>query len=391
MTRECKTNREKLAVLAGYAQSTCTYQAIEFGRRARVPNAASQTLALKYGDCKDHALLLKQLLAGVGIPSELAVVNSSKPITPELPSLDQFDHMVLYVPGAAVEQPANAIGGLIVDVTQKNADPLLYPPHGLADKSFLILDAKQPRVVHTPPFQLDAQQLTSQRRIVIHPDPNQQNLVEVEVEEQLTLNAYIAPGMRTYLRAFESGERREALQTVIAANQNIRLKRADFENLENVSQPLVLKLQYTLPDALHALRSTTSGNTLVGRIPALWETYYLEADYLDSRETPFEISTPRLVRSSFDVVLPEGYRLDDVERLSSNGQTPFAAWSSRARADGSTIHVDHVVRVPAGRFAAKDYPAYYAGMKQSLSILQTPLTFRADGMVAAAQSNTLLR
>ncbi len=145
LTKGCTTNREKLAVLAEYTQGACTYHAIEFGRRARVPNSAAQTLSLHYGDCKDHALLLKQLLAGVGIPSELTVVNSSQRITPELPSLDQFDHMVLFVPGEAVGQPPNEIGGLIVDATQKCADPLLYPPYGMADKSFLVLDAARPR------------------------------------------------------------------------------------------------------------------------------------------------------------------------------------------------------------------------------------------------------
>lgn len=391
LTRDCQTNRAKLAVLARYAQSACTYQAIEFGRRARVPNAASQTLALKYGDCKDHALLLKQLLAGVGIRAELAVVHSSKPITPEFPSLDQFNHMVLYVPGDTVGQAPNAIGGLIIDATQKNADPLLFPPHGLADKSFLVLDAKQPRVVHTPAYPLDVQQLTSQRRIVVRQNPSQNSLVEVDVQERLTLNAYIAPGMRAYLRSFEPGERREALQSVLAASQNIRLKSVDVEHLEDVSQPLVLNLNYTLPDALHALASGVTGNTIVGRIPAFWETYFIEADYLDSRETPFELGTPRLVRSSLDIVLPEGYQMSDVDQLSNSGQSPFAAWASRARAADSTVHVDFMVRVVSGRYAAKDYPAYYAGMKESLTILQTPMTFRTEALMATQPASTMLR
>ncbi len=197
--------------------------------------------------------------------------------------------------------------------------------------------------------------------------------------------------MRSYLRSFEAGERREALQTVLAASQNVRLKRADVEHLDDVSQPLVLHLEYVLPDTMHSLNSATSGNTLVGRIPAPWETYFLEAEYLESRETPFENTMPRLVRSSFDIHLPEGFRLTDGERLSSTGQTQFVAWASQAQDNGSTIHVEHVVRVPAGRFAAGDYPAYYAGMKDSLATLQMPLTFRSDAVVAAREPATILR
>ena len=125
LTRDCPTNRDKLAKLADYVQHALTYQAIAFGRRAQIPNAAAKTIELKYGDCKDHSLLLQQLLAAVGIPSHLAIVNSAGEITPELPSLDQFDHMVLYVPAAAIDEPDNAVGGLLIDATEKDADPLL--------------------------------------------------------------------------------------------------------------------------------------------------------------------------------------------------------------------------------------------------------------------------
>jgi len=391
LTRDCRSNREKLAVLAGYAQSACTYHAIEFGRRARVPNTAEQTLALKYGDCKDHSLLLKQLLAGVGIESHLAVVNSSQPIASELPSLDQFDHMVLFVPGEAIGQPQNEIGGLIVDATAKNSDPLLFPPCGLADKSFLVLDPGRPRVVHSPRCPPDAQQLTCQRRISVHADASQPGVVEVLVQERLTFNAYMAPGLRGFLRSFEAGERRAALQSVLGTSQNVRLKRAEIEHLDDPSQPLVIYLEYQVPDAMHALSSTAFGNTVVGRVPAFWETYFLEAEYSEARETPFEIGTPKLVRSNIEIVLPAGYYLSDIDRLTGTGRTRFAAWASQARQqqDGPVVF-DYVVRVPAGRFTAAEYQEYYAGMKQSLAAFHVPITIQSNAAVAANVSPAVL-
>jgi hypothetical protein len=47
--------------------------------------------------------------------------------------------------------------------------------------------------------------------------------------------------------------------------------------------------------------------------------------------------------------------------------------------------------VPAGSFRAQDYPAYYAGMKQSLSVLQSPFTFSQRASVAGNDSPTMLR
>ncbi|HZJ13474.1 MAG TPA: DUF3857 domain-containing protein, partial [Chthoniobacteraceae bacterium] len=50
-----RNEAEKTAALARFVQRELTYKAIEFGRRARMPNSAAQTLRNKYGDCKDHA------------------------------------------------------------------------------------------------------------------------------------------------------------------------------------------------------------------------------------------------------------------------------------------------------------------------------------------------
>ena len=356
-----------------------------------IPHTAAETLQLKYGDCKDHAVLLQQLLTTVDIPSHLAVVNSAGAIVPELPSLDQFDHMVLYVPGKTIDEPPNAIDGLIIDATEKDADPLLFPPYGLTNKPILVLDAAHPHFVRTPDFPVDAQRLSCKRRITLRPISNQRILIEGDVDERLTFNPYMAPGMRCYLRMFEPGKRREAIQEVLGQHQQVRVKRADIENLDDTSEPLVLHLEYTLPDAFHRLASKTDGNALVGRIPAAWETYFLEADYFEARETPFEIKSPRLVYTSLEIVLPTGYQLDDLDRWTTSRQTTFVAWVSQAKVSGTTIQVEHLVRVPVGRHAAKEYSTYYADMKESLSLLQTPVMFRERTLETADRGGAMAR
>jgi tetratricopeptide (TPR) repeat protein/transglutaminase-like putative cysteine protease len=376
LTKGCRTDRQRLATLAAYVQSNCTFQAIEFGCRGRVPNTAAQTLELKYGDCKDHAVLLHELLAGVGIPSHLAVVNSSGGIVDELPSFEQFDHMILYVPGQSIGQSQNAIGGLLVDVSEKDANPLAFPPYRMANKSALVLDPAQPRLVKVPAYALDAGQFTSERRVTLREQSARSNLVEAAVDETLTLNDYLAPGMRGFLRLFEPGARRKAIQDVLSRYAPARVKRLDVENLDDTAKPLVLHLDYVMPDALHRVTSPAGGTTLIGQLPCLWETHYLEADYDDQRLTPFELNTPRLAHTSLEVVLPNGYQVADLERWTNSGQSEFAAWASQARQSGAVIRVDHRIRVPAGRHPATDYAPYYAAMKESLSLLQTPVTLQ---------------
>ena len=60
------SEQEKIDRIAGFVQSTLHYKAIEFGDRALIPNTAKQTLANRYGDCKDHAVLLNGLLNEAG-------------------------------------------------------------------------------------------------------------------------------------------------------------------------------------------------------------------------------------------------------------------------------------------------------------------------------------
>jgi hypothetical protein len=79
-------------------QKELHYEAIEFGRRAYVPKTARETLRDRYGDCKDHAVLLVSMLNAVGVPAELALVNINQRVLPELPNIDQFDHMIVSVP-----------------------------------------------------------------------------------------------------------------------------------------------------------------------------------------------------------------------------------------------------------------------------------------------------
>src|SRR5690606_4324710 len=124
---------------------TITYKAIEFGRSTRVPNPTSKVLKNKYGDCKDHSLLLWQMLRANGIEAHLALANFAQPVDPDLPSLDQFNHMLVYVPGYE--------GGRFFDATDKTSDVAnLKAPLDLGGANVLVLDAERPRLVQVPKY-----------------------------------------------------------------------------------------------------------------------------------------------------------------------------------------------------------------------------------------------
>jgi transglutaminase-like putative cysteine protease/tetratricopeptide (TPR) repeat protein len=83
------------------------YTGIEFGQSKLQPETAAEVLKRHYGDCKDKASLLVAMLRASGIPANLALLNAGpgRDVTPELPGMNQFDHAIVYVPGANGGKP----------------------------------------------------------------------------------------------------------------------------------------------------------------------------------------------------------------------------------------------------------------------------------------------
>lgn len=103
------TPSEKEDVILDYLDREVRYTGIEFGEAAIVPHNPAETLALKYGDCKDKATLLVTMLRAAGINSYVALLNASSrlDVPAELPGMGLFDHAIVYVPGTPAHQPSD--------------------------------------------------------------------------------------------------------------------------------------------------------------------------------------------------------------------------------------------------------------------------------------------
>ena len=77
------------------------YTGVEFADAAIIPAKPEETLARKYGDCKDKAALLVAMLRAAGIPSYVAILNAGleQDLSPRHPGMGMFNHAIVYVPG----------------------------------------------------------------------------------------------------------------------------------------------------------------------------------------------------------------------------------------------------------------------------------------------------
>lgn len=131
LTQGLDDPRARAIALSDWVRRQLRYVAVYLGPGGVVPHPASSVLANRYGDCKDHAVLLQALLAASGIPSSAALVNGDNAYRlPEVPALGVLNHVIVYVPQLQ----------LFLDPTAKTVAGGYLPP-ALLGKPVLLADS----------------------------------------------------------------------------------------------------------------------------------------------------------------------------------------------------------------------------------------------------------
>ncbi len=350
-TRNIANEEDRVAGLARLVQEQLTYKAIEFGSRARMPRNASTVLANRFGDCKDHSLLLTQLLQAAGIDAELALVRTDGDIVETLPSFDQFNHMLVYLPGYR--------GGQFIDCTDKHAPVEQLVPPGLAGRRALVLGGSEPQFI-TVPNTGGGNRVESNRSLRII------NNADLSIEETLRLDGYLAANLRGLLSEIQPANRAAELQKQLAVGSGgpLQVQKVEIDNLDDKRNPLVIKMTLIAKSKFHS-----SGDVLIGQIPALWERFFLTADPVEKRQTPFVLRSPLRLKSTVEFVLPEGYVTADMGQMNQEQESQFATWKVAANAEGGTVRANYEATRQSGSFQAEEYAAYCDSMDRAAAAL----------------------
>ena len=99
LTQNSKSDKDKVRKLYNWVAQNIRYVGIYLGTGGVVPHDAQSIFTNRYGDCKDHVVLLEALLRAVGIESSPALINAQRTfILPKLATTGVFDHVITYVP-----------------------------------------------------------------------------------------------------------------------------------------------------------------------------------------------------------------------------------------------------------------------------------------------------
>nr|MBX2839325.1 DUF3857 domain-containing protein [Gammaproteobacteria bacterium] len=90
---------EQVGAALDWVQNEVRYFGVEMGVNSHKPSPPAQTLARRFGDCKDKSLLLIALLDALGMSSAPALVNSDRGLeNPNYPwRMHAFDHVIVHL------------------------------------------------------------------------------------------------------------------------------------------------------------------------------------------------------------------------------------------------------------------------------------------------------
>ena len=93
-----QTDVEKIQKIYDWVRKNIRYVATYLGAGGWQPHTIDWILQNKYGDCKDHVLLLQALLKAQGIASQGALINTQAEYELQPIAIATFNHIIAYVP-----------------------------------------------------------------------------------------------------------------------------------------------------------------------------------------------------------------------------------------------------------------------------------------------------
>ena len=356
LTKNKLNRNDKIMAIIDYLQQNITYKAIEFGIRGRIPNDPNTTVDLRYGDCKDHAVLLSALLNAVNIDAKLVLVNLSSNVFTDYPSLDQFDHMIVYLPDNQ--------SGMYIDSTDKDMNLIDKAPAGLGGKYVLVLNDNKSEIKLIPDYRVEDNMINNQRDITIN--PGNKSLVN----EHLEMTGYIGSQLRYFLKNIAPGERFNWAKGFLGQrDRRINLLSMDIENLSDNSKPITFITEYEVAN------TKLNNDDILFNDTAIWEYYYLLPNDVTHRRLDFEITTPLIYKANVTIHYDTDLKVENIESKESDTNNEYFSSSLDILMKKGAIIKQFELKEKSGTFTKTQYKDFRDLLNESIQLFTPHIRF----------------
>ncbi|WP_295096831.1 transglutaminase domain-containing protein [uncultured Fibrobacter sp.] len=284
-----KIGNEAVKAIANFVRHDIRYRDIRFGGHSLIPQTAEVTLKERRGDCKDMALLLKEMLATIGVKSYLTAIHLTEEGFSQLPTIQQFNHMILYVP------KQDRISEMWIDATDKTGNDRPVPLD-MEGKVALIIDGENSRVTQTPILEDNQEhKIAIDHRLFIGNDGT------CEFRDSVTLEGKFASAIRNKFYGREVKEQEKLMEDFMAQGvPDVNISKVEIKNLDEFNKPLVLVTTYG------SKAYFGQGGEMKGRFPNVWERSLFKMPKVAKRHHPIRMPHETQFHYSLTVKAADG-------------------------------------------------------------------------------------
>ncbi|MGB4560036.1 MAG: transglutaminase-like domain-containing protein [Burkholderiaceae bacterium] len=349
LTQGAADDRAKAKALYEWVAQNIRYVSIALGDGRLVPRPASNVLHNRYGDCKDHVVLLESLLTAVGIRSSPAMINLGPDhIFSKIGAHYPINHVITYVPSL----------DLYLDSTDPFA-PFGTLPSGDLDKP-VVLTALD-RIGHTP--KMKSEENTSRVQVSMNIGPD--GTIAGTSNAQMT--GYFENNSR--LKRFSNQSRPEEVEVkdLLFRFNETGTGSMRYTDPTDITKPYWVNAKFTL-EPLANMPGRGGLAIPVGLAPGLIASAASNKPEPES-DIPSRCSS-RVVEEKYDLNFPVNVSIEDIPK-GARFERGDIFYESRFVQDGRKVSLHRTLRVQraskiCGVKESRDWLAFYKVLQRDL-------------------------
>jgi hypothetical protein len=354
LTKEAKSDKEKVHILYDYLGKTTRYVSIQLGIGGLQPMLASEVCRTGFGDCKGLSNYLKAMLEVVGIPSNYTVIcldQNKKSLFKDYANFYQTNHVILQVP-----LPNDT---LWLECTNPRV-PFGFTHNGISGHDALVNVEAGGKLYHLPDYPDSLNIEKNVANVVLNEDGS----AKVNMQKKCLVKIY---DNYDWFPLAKSNEQADNLR------EDIKLPSVTMGSVavrEDKSQLPGLYIDYSWNTPLFGSKT---GNRLFVPTNPFRNSY--DGLKKSKRVLDIHISAGYKDIDSIFVVVPDGFEIESLP-ASTSVKTEFGTFSSNINSLAKGILIQHSLLIPSGDYKATAYPDFVAFFEKVNSHYKSKIILR---------------
>jgi len=354
MTKNARSDREKVKILYDYLGQTTRYVSIQLGIGGYQPIEAGEVCKTGFGDCKGLSNYMRSMLDVIGIPSNFTVIRSDlkrKSLYKDYTSFNQMNHAILQVPLTN--------DTLWLECTNPRV-PFGFVHNSIAGHDALVVNEQGGKVVRLPDYP-DSLNIEKNCAILAL---NSDGSAKVTMQKQCQVKIY--DNYDWFPLAKSTAQADNLREDINLPNVII----GDIKVKEDKSSLPSLTIDYSWTTSQYGNKT---GNRLFIPINPFQTTY--EWMKKKKRVHDMVINMGHKNIDSIYIPIPEGF---EIEMIPTNNSiaTNFGHFESVIKIKGNGIQIQQSVFMPAGKYNVSTYPEFVAFFEKLSTAYKGKIIFR---------------